>query len=110
MYKHTYPGKRAEEIVKEIRSITHPQTNVSHVIIHAGTNNLPTDSAKQCVQNIKNLTSDMKNKFPNAKIGISGLIVRVDIDVATKVQCNKSTKILNRLVLLIICFILTTLI
>ena len=36
VYKHTYPGKRAEEISKEIRSITHPQTNVSHVIIHAG--------------------------------------------------------------------------
>ena len=36
VYKHTYPGKRAEEIAKEIRSITHPQTNVSHVIIHAG--------------------------------------------------------------------------
>ena len=104
VHKNTFPRKRAEVIAKEICSITHPQTDVSHVIIHAGTYNLPIDSVKQCVQNIKNLVNGVKNRFPNAKIGISGLIVRYDIDVASKVQ-----EVNKELVLIITCFILTIL-
>ena len=93
VYKYTFSGKR-------VCTITVPETHVSHVIIvHAGTNNLRTDSAKQCVQNIKNLVSCVKDKFPSAKIGISGLIMRYDIEVAS-IKCKKSIKISNRFVLI----------
>ena len=102
VYKHTFPGKRAENIEKEIFSISQPQTNL------AGTCNLPTDTAKQRVQNMKNSVGWVQNRFPNAKIGISGVIVRFDIDAGSKVH-RKSTNILRRLVSIMICFILTTL-
>ncbi len=93
MYKYTFPGKKAEDITKEICTITVPETHVSHLLVHAGTNNLRTDSAKQCAQNIKNLVSCVKDKFPSAKIGISGLIMTYDIEVASKVQeVNKDLK------------------
>ncbi len=43
-----FPGKRAEEIASEVKNIN-VQLHPTHVIIHAGTNNLPTDTGDQCV-------------------------------------------------------------
>ena len=49
--KYKFAGKTAEEISKQLDSIQ-LQENPSHVIIHAGTNNLRTDTAKTCVTKI----------------------------------------------------------
>ena len=49
--KYKFAGKTAEEISKQLDSIQ-LQENPSHVIIHAGTNNLRTDRAKTCATKI----------------------------------------------------------
>ena len=81
--KSNFPGKRA---ILEINRIKSTSSSPSKVIIHAGTNNLPTDSSKQCSDNIKNLCIAIQNKFPDAKIGVSGLVIRKDIDVPAKIS------------------------
>ena len=68
------------EAVGSITVATHP----SHVIIHTGTNNLPMDSAESCAAKIKSLALKVKDKFPNSRIGISGIIYREDINVDSK--------------------------
>ena len=60
--KLTYPGKKAEEITSEIqRAYVHSPP--SEVIMHAGTNNLITNSSKECCDNIQYLSSTTQNKF-----------------------------------------------
>ena len=54
----------------------------AHVIIHAGTNNLPSDTSEQCIKNIKGLCISVKQRFPNAKLDVSSIILRKDIDVS----------------------------
>ena len=44
--KRTFPGETAEEIKPEINTIS-PKTAPSNIIIHAGTNNLPTNSVRE---------------------------------------------------------------
>ena len=51
----------------------HTKLDLSHVIVHCGTNNLVIDSADVCVTKIKDLAENIQSKFPNAKLGISGL-------------------------------------
>ncbi len=87
-----FPGKRAEEIASEVKNIN-VQLHPTHVIIHAGTNNLPTDTGDQCVRNIKGLCSSIKEKFPKAKLGVSSIILRKDIEVSSKMyQVNEDLK------------------
>jgi hypothetical protein len=43
--KRTFPGKNAEDTKSEIKSIPTGSTP-SHIIIHAGTNNLPTNTVR----------------------------------------------------------------
>ena len=54
------------------------QINSSYtkVIIHAGPNNLITDTSKECSENIKHLSSTIKSKFKDARIAISSIISR----------------------------------
>ena len=52
------PGERAEQITAEVKSI--PVINPSHVIIHAGTNNLPTDSEYECTKHVEDLAKLLK--------------------------------------------------
>ena len=66
--KSNFPGKRAKEIIPEINEIKSTSSSPSKVIIHAGTNNPPTDSSKQCCDNIKNLCVAIQNEFLNAKL------------------------------------------
>ena len=48
---------------------------------------------KQCVQKIENHDVSVKAKFPNSKIGVSGLTLRQDIQTSTKIQeVNKELK------------------
>ena len=54
--------------------------------MHAGTNNLITNSSKECCDNIQYLSSTTQNKFKEARIEISGLILRKDVNVALKIQ------------------------
>ncbi|CAB4031226.1 RNA-directed DNA polymerase from transposon BS, partial [Paramuricea clavata] len=90
--KFTFPGKRAEEIAFEIKNIN-VQLHPTHVIIHAGTNNLPTDTGDQCIKNIKGLCSSIKEKFPKAKLGVSSIILWKDIEVSSKMyQVNEDLK------------------
>ena len=56
----------------------------SHVIIHAGTNNLPSESADSCVRKIQKLALKTRKKFQSSKIGISSLTHRDDINVTGK--------------------------
>ena len=63
------------------------------MILHCGTNNLVIDSADVCVTKIKNLAEKVENKFPNAKLGISGLTYREDIVVnSMQVDVNEKLK------------------
>ena len=67
--KFEFPGKRAEEIAYEVKNIN-IRDQPTHVIIHAGTNNLPTDTSEQCIKYIKGLRVSVKQRFPNAKLGV----------------------------------------
>lgn len=92
VYKFTFPGKTAQEISNELQNVT-AQT-ASHVIIHAGTNNLLADSADVCTSNIKMLAMKVQKKYPNAKISISSLTVRRDIEVTEKtIAVNSNLKL-----------------
>ena len=92
VYKYTYPGDTAESIATKVCALK-PQIAPSHVIIHAGTNNIPTETADECAQKIVNLAGKLKEKFPNSKIGLSSIIQRQDIQVATKIdEANKILK------------------
>ena len=83
--KRTFPGKNAEEFKSEINSIS-TEPNPSHVIIHAGTNNIPNDTVGECVENIENLANCVEQIFPNSLIGLSSINARNDINVNTKVK------------------------
>ena len=78
--KFTYRGKTCEEISEAVDDIQ-TTTDPSHIIIHCGTNNLPTDTAEVCATKIVNLARKVRNKFPNSKVGVSGLTYREDIAV-----------------------------
>jgi hypothetical protein len=83
--KHTFPGKTAEEVKPEINTIP-SETAPSHVIIHAGTNNLPTNSVRETVKHIEELANCVKQRFPSSQIGLSSITIRNDIDLSTKVM------------------------
>jgi hypothetical protein len=96
VYKYTYSGKTADQIASEVENINLHETP-SHVIIHAGTNDLSLDSSNDCIVSIENLCSSVQNKFVNAKIGVSSIIVRDDISVNDKIQeVNEGIKELCR--------------
>ena len=75
--KFSFPGKRAEEL--------HPKSGIKidnnqPMLMHEGTNNVPKDTGDQCIKNIKGLCSRVKEKFPQSKLGVSGIFLRKDID------------------------------
>ena len=76
--KFTYPGKRADQISQEVMSIN-VNGDPAHVIVHAGTNNLPTDSAQRCAEKIVDLAKSVKLKFPNSRIAVSVLTQQTSI-------------------------------
>ncbi|CAB4003018.1 Scavenger receptor cysteine-rich type 1 M130 [Paramuricea clavata] len=78
MIKDINPHKLSKSSVSKL---TYPE-----VIIHAGTNNIITDSSKECFDNIQLLSSRIKSTFKEARIAISSLITREDIDVTLKTQ------------------------
>jgi hypothetical protein len=89
VHKYTFPGKTAEEIEKEI-NFDSLKAIPSHVIVHAGTNNLPLESASECAQKIEKLAAKVKSQFPYSKIGLSGLTARRDVAMPEKIdEVNK---------------------
>ncbi len=84
VHKYTFPGKTADEIEKEI-NFDNLKTIPSHIIIHVGTNNLPLETATECVQKIEKLATKVKAQFPYSKIGLSGITVRHDIVMSEKI-------------------------
>ena len=94
-----YPGKTSDQICHEIESI-HIGVEPEHVIIHSGTNNLPSDSVESCVSKTENLALKIENKFQTSKIGISSLTHREDINVSTKLsEVNEHHKELGQLIM-----------
>ena len=83
--KRTFPGKTAEEIKPEINTIS-PGTAPSHIIIHAGTNNLPTNLVRETVKHIEELANCVKQRFPSSHIGLSSSIIRNDIELSTNIM------------------------
>ena len=83
--KRMYPGKTSDQICQEVHSI-HMDVEPSHVIVHSGTNNLPSDSVESCVSKTENLALRIRDKFQTSKIGISSLTHREDISVSTKLS------------------------
>lgn len=73
--KFTYPGKTADQIFEEVTSVN-VSGDPAHVIVYAGTNNLPTDSAQRCAEKIVDLAKSVKLKFPNSRIAVSALTQR----------------------------------
>ena len=93
--KFTYPGKTADQISEEVMSIN-VNGDPAHVIVHAGTNNLPTDSAQRCAEKIVDLAKSVKLKFPNSIIAVSALTHREDLDLSAKLHdANESLKSLS---------------
>ena len=74
--------KRIEIIFDQRKAI------LSHVILHATTNNRPLESATECAQKIEKLATKLKLKaqFPFSKIGPSGLTVRHDVALSKKID------------------------
>ena len=90
--KRMYPGKTSDQICHEVDSI-HIDVDPSHVIIHSGTNNFPSDSVESCVSKTANLALKIRNKFQTSKIGISSLTHREDINKSTKLsEVNEKLK------------------
>ena len=90
--KRMYPGKTSDQICQEVHSI-HMDVEPSHVIVHSGTNNLPSDSVESCVSKTENLALRIRDKFQTSKIGISSLTHREDISVSTKLsEVNEKLK------------------
>ncbi|CAB3979113.1 RNA-directed DNA polymerase from transposon BS [Paramuricea clavata] len=85
VYKFTYPGETTIEITNELAKIN-IKPDPSHVVIHAGTNDVPVESIDECVGNMEKLITTAKQKFPNSKIGISGLTLRQDSDLISKIE------------------------
>ena len=67
VHKFSYPGKTTAEIAEAVDNIAVASADPSHVIIHTGTNNLPSESADSCVADIKSLVLKVKSKFPNSR-------------------------------------------
>ena len=78
--KYTYLGKTSKEIEAELGTIKSNSTP-SHVIIHAGTNDIPVESAEVCATKIESLVLKIKSKFPSSKIRVTGITTRQDIEV-----------------------------
>ena len=66
VHKRMYSGKTSNQICHEVDSI-HIDVEPSHVIIHSGTNNLPSDSVESCVSKTENLVLKIRNKFQSSK-------------------------------------------
>ena len=82
--KSVYRGKEQNRLLlHEVKSI--PVINPSHVVIHAGTNNLPTDSEHECAKHLEDLAKCTKARFPDAKVALSAITPRRDIDLSAKV-------------------------
>lgn len=94
--KLTFPGKRAEEMANDVQT-AHINCFPTEVIIHAGTNNLITDSSKECCENIQHLSNTIKSKFKDARIAISSIINRKDVDLESKIE--ETNKLLKELCL-----------
>jgi hypothetical protein len=58
----------------------------SHIIVHAGTNDIPVDLDNNCIKNIWSLASSIKERFPGSKIGISSIAVRHDADLTDRIS------------------------
>ena len=54
------------------------QKNPDHIIVHAGTNDLPTKKPKEIVKATKKLCKIIEEDSPSTKITISSLVVRSD--------------------------------
>ena len=70
--KRTFPGKTAEEIKYKIDTFS-LETAPLHIIIHAGTNNLPMNSVRETVKHIEELANCVKQRFPSSQIGLSSI-------------------------------------
>jgi hypothetical protein len=81
--KHSFPGKTAEEIISEVKNIK--SDSPSHIILHAGTNNLPLDNPSVCIKKIESLAININKKFPNSTICISSITLRRDLNLGEQV-------------------------
>lgn len=80
--KRTFPGKTAEEIISEVKNI---KSDPSHIILHAGTNNLPVNNPSVCIKKIESLAININKKFPNSTIGLSSITLRRDLNLEEQV-------------------------
>ena len=76
--KRMFPGKTAEEIKAEVKAIK-VKSLPSHIIVHAGTNDLPVDMPNNCIKNIKNLALSIKANFTGSRISLSSITARYDL-------------------------------
>ena len=83
--KRTFPGKTAIEIKAEVKTIK-VDSPPSHILVHAGTNDIPVDSDNNCIKNMRSLALSIKERFPDSKIGISSIIVRYDADLNDRIS------------------------
>ena len=87
--KITFPGKTADEISNQLDKIKLKSTP-SHIIIHAGTNNLPVHTAETCAEKVGQLASNLKTEFSTSRIGTSSIATREDCDLTGKIRKTNS--------------------
>ena len=58
----------------------------SHIIVHAGTNDLSVQPSHNCVKNIENLALCIKKKLTDSRIAISSITVRNDLDLSKQIS------------------------
>lgn len=74
---NSFPGIRAEQLAQLVLD-TDCNQNIRLVVIHVGSNNLRSMSADYILGEIWNVVDAVKITFPNAKIVVSGIIMRRD--------------------------------
>ncbi|CAB4039519.1 Hypothetical predicted protein [Paramuricea clavata] len=69
-----------DSIIKNISPVKLSKRKV-YKFTYPGTNDVPVESIDEYVGNMEKLITTAKQKFPNSKIGISGLTLRQDSDL-----------------------------
>ena len=90
---HCHPGKSAAEIsrmvVADIDQLA--QSPPTALVFHAGTNDLPTQSAEDIRETFDNLIINVQSKLPDTTLILSGIVYRQDIpQLNTKIDAINS--------------------
>jgi lysophospholipase L1-like esterase len=73
-----YPGTRVEHLTSRVKSVLKNAGPKPVVVVHAGTNNLDTDSPRGLSERLRNLAREVHRVRPKARMLISSILPRFD--------------------------------